>query len=90
MKKVLSLLAIVTLFTFVACNNAEKTGADAEAETEATTEDQNAAETMEEAEGTMEKAGEAIDNAAEAVEDGVDAVEDAAGDVAEEAEKMAH
>ena len=47
MKKVLSLLAIVTLFTFVACNNAATTEEDKSAETEASAEDQSAADKME-------------------------------------------
>ena len=63
MKKVLSLLAIVTLFTFVACNNASTTE-DPAAETEATTNDQAEAEAMEAAPATEAPAeGEATEAA---------------------------
>ena len=55
MKKVLSLLAIVTLFTFVACNKAATTE-DPAAETEAAAEEaQGAAEEAQGAAEEMEK-----------------------------------
>ena len=50
MKKVLSLLAIVTLFTFVACNNAATTEETNQQKLKQA-EDQSAADKMEEAAG---------------------------------------
>jgi len=76
MKKVLSLLAIAAMFSFVACNNSEPKEDPAAAE-EATN-DQNAAEEMEDATNAMEDAaGDAADAVEEAAGDAADAVEEA-------------
>jgi len=86
MKKVLSLLAIAAMFSFVACNNSEPKEDPAAAE-EATN-DQNAAEGMEDATNAMEDAaGDAADAVEEAAGDAADAVEEAADAVKEGAEK---